>query len=123
MRTALFFVLMSLLIPYSEAQRKSVPAPAAAQSSVPLNLPTSSRSYKPKVSLQTGLGIAESYVASEHINVSDGWLSEARFILYGGRAMADKDKEPNWLFVWATDRGYVQIMVSMDGKAMVLPEL
>ena len=123
MKTALFFVLMSLLISSLDAQRRSVPGPTAAQNSIPLNLPRSGRSYRPQVSLQTALDIAESYVASEHISVSDGWLSEARFILYGDHAMADKDKEPNWLFVWTTDEGYVRIMVSMDGKAMRLPEL
>jgi hypothetical protein len=126
MRTALLFVLIALLIPYSEAQRESVPASAAAQSSVPLNLPTSVRGYKPKISLQTALRIAESYLAAEHINVSKGWLSEARFFLYGDRAKADRDKEPCWLFVWITDSslgGHVEVIVSMDGKAMRLPTM
>ena len=32
------------------------------------------------------------------IILSDQWLSEARFFLYGERAKADKDKELCWLF-------------------------
>jgi hypothetical protein len=126
LRPALLFAVMALLIPYSEDQGQSVPASPAVQSGVPLNLPTSPRGYKPKISLQAALKIAESYVAAEHINVSDGWLSEARLFLYGDGAKADRDKELSWLFVWITDSslgGHVDVIVSMHGKAMRLPTM
>jgi hypothetical protein len=126
MRPALLFAVMTLLTPYSEGQGQSVPPSAAVQSGVPLNLPTSHRGYKPKIPLQAALKIAESYLAAEHINLSDQWLSEARFFLYGERAKADKDKEPCWLFVWITDSslgGHVDVIVSMDGKAMRSPTM
>jgi hypothetical protein len=75
--------------------------------------------------LQAALKIAESYVIAEHINVSDGWLSEARIILYGDKAKADKDKDLCWLFVWIRGSSHtgelVDVIVSMDGKAMILP--
>ena len=126
MRTALLFALMALLIPYSEGRSKSVPASSTAQSSVPLNLPTSAGGYKPKVSLQTALIIAENYVAAEKIDVSHGWLSEVRFFLYGDKAKAERDKEPCWLLVWITDSnlgGHIEVIVSMEGKAMRLPTM
>jgi hypothetical protein len=122
MRQAFLFALMALLIPYS-GQGQTVSPSAAVQNGVPLNLPTSRRGYKPTISLQAALKVAESYLAAEHINGSNGWLSEARFFLYGDRA---KDKEPCWLFVWITDRslgGHVDVTVSMDGKAMRLPTM
>src|SRR5215470_3630543 len=76
MRLALMFAVMCLLIPYPKAAGQSV---SAFPVETPLDLPTSQRVYKPKISLQAALKIAESYVATEHINVSDGWLSQARF--------------------------------------------
>lgn len=126
MRLVWVFALMALLIPYCKSQSQSVSSSSAAQSGVPLDLPRSARGYKPKISLQAALKIAETYVAVEHINVSDGWLLEARFFLYGDSAKADRDREPCWLFVWNSDTslgGYVDIIVSMDGKAMRSPAL
>jgi hypothetical protein len=126
MRPALLFAVMALLLPYSEAQGQSGSASPAAKSGVPLDLPLSHRGYKPQISLQVALTIAERYVAAEHINVSDGWLSEARFFLYGDSAKAERDKEPCWLFVWITDSslgGHVDVIVSMDGKAMRPPTM
>jgi hypothetical protein len=126
MRPALLFLVVAFLIPCLKAKGQSDPTSATAQTSVPLDLPTSQRGYKRKISLQAALKIAESYVTAEHINVSDGWLSEARIILYGDRAKADKDKDPCWLFVWITGsriRVDVDVIVSMDGKAMVLPSI
>jgi hypothetical protein len=125
MRPALLFAVMALLTPYSEGQGQSVPPSPAAQTGVPLNLPMSLRGHKPKISLQAALKIAENYIAAKHINVSDGWLSEARFFLYGDQAKADEAKEPSWLFVWISDSpgGRVDVIVSMDGEPMCLPTM
>jgi len=126
MRPVLMFALMALLIPYCEGQGQSVSASDTTKSSVPLDLPMSPRGYRPKISLQAALKVAESYVAAEHIDLSDGWLLQARFFLYGDGAKADRDKEPCWLFVWNTGTsvgGHVDIIVSMDGRAMRSPTL
>lgn len=126
MRLALLFAAMAFVIPYSETQGQSPSRSAAAQNGIPLGLPASRRGYKPKISLQDALKIAESYVAADHLNVSDGWLSEARFFLYGENTKSGRDKEPCWLFVWTTDSrlgGHVEVVVSMDGKAMRSPSI
>jgi len=126
MKPALVLALMAVLIPYCEGQGQSVSALDTAKSSVPLDLPMSPRGYRPKISLQAALKIAERYVAAEHINLSNGWLQEARFFLYGDGAKADRDKEPCWLFVWNTGTslgGHVDIIVSMGSKAMRSPTL
>jgi hypothetical protein len=127
MRLALLFALIALFfIPYSEAQRQSISASCVAQNGIPMDLPTLQREYKPKILLQAALKIAESYLTAEDINVSEGWLSEARFFLYGDNTKTDRDKEPCWLFVWITDGrlgGRVEVIVSMDGKAMRLPSM
>jgi hypothetical protein len=126
MRLALLVALMALFIPYSEAQRQSISASGVAQDGIPMDLPTLQREYKPKILLQAALKIAESYVTAQHINVSEGWLSEVRFFLYGDNTKADSTKEPCWLFVWITDGrlgGRVEVIVSMDGKAMRSPNM
>src|SRR5450755_1901200 len=128
MRPAILFAVIALFIPYPEAQSQSVPASAfaPAPNGAPKDLPVSHRGHKPKISLQTALKIAENYVTAEHIKVSDGWLSESRVFLYGDRAKADRDKEPCWLFVWITASspgGHVDVIVSMDGNAMLAPTL
>jgi hypothetical protein len=122
-RRALVFLAIATVVPWHETLGRSVAASRAPQNSVASDLQTSHRGFRPKISLQTALNIAEKYVAAEHINVSDGWLSEARIILYGDNAKADADKAPNWLFDWITDRGHVNVLVSMSGKAMVLPSM
>jgi len=126
MKLALFFALMALCIPYSEAQRQPASASGVAKDSIQVDLPTSQRQYKPKILLQAALKIAESYVTAEDIDVSEGWLSEARFFLYGDNIKADRTKEPRWLFVWITNErlgGRIEVIVSMDGKAMRLPSM
>jgi hypothetical protein len=99
---------------------------ASAQKTV--DLPLVSRSSKPKLSLQNALQIAEAYIVKEHIDASSHWLFEAKFILYGDKASADKDKTPCWHFLWLPDGGVtgdysIEIIVSMDGKAMRLPSM
>ena len=71
--------------------------------------------------------IAKGYIVKEHIGSSSYWLYEAKFILYGAESTADKDKTPGWYFWWVNDGGalgdYIEIFVSMDGKAMRLPTM
>jgi hypothetical protein len=87
-----------------------------------VDLPLGSRQFKPKLSLQSALKIAEAYIDEEHINISSYWLYQADFILYGGKAKDD----PCWHFLWINDGtvgGYIDIIVPMDGKAMRLPSM
>jgi len=92
-----------------------------------VDLPLGSRQIKPKLSLQSALKIAEAYIDEEHINVSAYWLYQAEFILYGDKAKDDRAKDPCWHFLWINDRGTIgdsiDIIVTMDGKAMRLPSM
>ena len=106
-------------------ENKPVPPLVTAQKTV--DLPLGSRSSKPKLSLQNALKIAEAYIVKEHIDASSYWLYQGKFILYGDKATADKDKTPGWYFWWVNESGalgdYIEIFVSMDGKAMRLPSM
>lgn len=107
-------------------EKKPVSPLVTAQKTV--DLPLGSRSSKPKLSLQNALKIAEAYIVKEHIDASSHWLSQATFILYGDKASADKDKAPCWHFLWLPDGGVtgnypIEVIVSMDGKAMRLPTM
>jgi hypothetical protein len=126
-RAIALVAVMAILLPVLEAGGQPVSASTLVQDGAPASLSTLNRGYRPKISLQAALRIAEEYVASEHINVSNGWLSVARFLLYGDATQADRDKQTSWLFVWNTDRGpagtHVDVAVSMNGKAMLLPAM
>ncbi len=127
MRAVVLFVVIAFLIPRPEAQDQSVPVAARAQSVAKLDLPTSHRGYKPKISLQAALKIAEDFVAAEHIDVSGGWLHEARFTLYGDKTKPDRERDPCWFFQWMPESGLIgaqiEVVVFMDGKAMRLPTM
>jgi len=83
--------------------------------------------FRPKLSLQEALQIAQSYIDKEHIDTSSYWLYRAMFILYGDSRTADKDKLPCWHFWWVNNSGdmgdYVEILVAMDGKAWRVPSM
>jgi hypothetical protein len=92
-----------------------------------VDLPLVKRTYRPKLSLQDALKIAEGYIDKEHIPISSYWLSQAKFTLYGSADTPDKDKIPCWYFWWANDKGllgdYVEIFVDMDRKAWRVPSM
>jgi hypothetical protein len=125
-------ILLFLLLSCHIARSQSVLQPAhdgqalASVQTTIVDLPHGSR-FRPKLLLQNALKIAEAYIVKEHINASSYWLSEANFTLYGDNATADKDKTPGWYFCWVHDGGaqgnYIEIFVSMDGKAMRLPSM
>jgi hypothetical protein len=100
---------------------------ASARNKVAVDLPMSERQSRPKITLKTALKIAEDYITSEHIDVSKGWMSEARFILYGDKTNPGIEKEPCWFFVWQNggSRGNhsVNIGVFMNGKPMQFPSM
>jgi hypothetical protein len=83
--------------------------------------------FRPKLSLQDALKIAESYVEKEGIDVSSYWLYQVHFILVGDANTPDNDKLPCWHFWWVSDDGalgdYVEIMVTMDGRTSRAPSM
>jgi hypothetical protein len=89
-----------------------------------VDLPLSQRNFRPKLTLQRALKLAESYVAKEKIDLSRYYLYQAKYTLYGG-----KDKqEPCWFFRWINEDGalgnYVGIIVSIDsGNVSRLPSM
>ena len=71
--------------------------------------------FRPRITLQRALKIAENYTKQQRIDLSPYYLLEARMIQYGD----EKTKESRWLFRWVTPRpstGGVEISVSMEGK-------
>ncbi len=122
-------VLVAVLFGFQNMGRSTEKKPVSplvtAQKTV--DLPLGSRSSKPKLSLQNALKIAKAYIVKEHMDASSYWLYQGEFILYGDKATADKDKTPGWYFWWVNESGalgdYIEIFVSMDGKAMRLPTM
>ena len=109
------------LSPSPGSQRRSATAPKI------VDLPLSRHQFRPKLSLQSALRIADGYIEKEHIDISSYWLYRANFILYGDQGKNDKDKDPCWHFWWVNNNGslgdYVEIIVSMDEKAWRLPSM
>lgn len=82
------------------------------------------RNFRPKLTLQNALKIAEDYIEQSRADASNYFLVEARMIQYGG----EKDvKEFRWFFVWAHESGAlgsnIEITVSMDGKVEQHPSM
>jgi hypothetical protein len=87
-------------------------------------LPLAKRSFRPRLTLQQALRLAESYIEKEKIEISPYFLSEARMIQFGG----EKDvRESRWFFWWVNENGamgdYVQITVSMEGQVSRHPSM
>jgi hypothetical protein len=125
-------ILAFLLLSCHTAFSHSVPPPThdgqdSASGQTTMHLPEVSVRFRPKLSLKNALKIAEAYLVKGHIDASSYWLYQGKFILYGDKASADKDKTPGWYFWWLHDGArqgdYIEIFVSMDGKAMRLPSM
>ncbi len=76
------------------------------------------RSFRPSLTLQNALKVAEDYIVKEKIDLSPYYLLEAKYILYGSK----DNQEPGWRFWWVNEDGalgdYVEIVVSIkSGKA------
>jgi hypothetical protein len=92
-----------------------------------VDLPPAIHTFRPRLPLQDALKIAEAFILKEHIDISSYWLYRAIFILSGDENTPDKDKLPCWHFWWVNDSGamgdYVEIIVTMDGKAGRAPSM
>ena len=91
-----------------------------------VDLPLPKRGFRPKLTLQHALRIAEHYVMIEKIDLSSYYLLEAKFFLYGGNV-----KDPRWSFVWLSSGRASKMLygvdfkltVNMDGKVNIIPSM
>jgi hypothetical protein len=89
------------------------------------DLPLGKRHSRPKLSLESALTIAQTFVQKQQSDSSSYWLFDAHFILYGGENIPDEEKSPCWAFRWLNDSDgrAIDIVVSMDGKPMKTPSM
>ena len=81
-----------------------------------VDLPLPKRSFRPKLSLQQALKLAEDYIEKEKIDISPYYLYEAKYILYGSK----DHQEPCWFFWWVNENGaagnYVELIISIETR-------
>ena len=61
---------------------------------------------RPKITLQEALKLAEEYTRKERIDVSDFFLLEAKFILFGSKGDGEAGggaQQPAWSFYWMNE--------------------
>ena len=112
----LFSILFSpILLAQTNQQPKpeSTPRPSITQKQiVDLSLPKRG-SYRPSLTLQNALKIADGYIVKQKIDISHYYLLEAKYIFYGGK----DNQDPSWFFWWVNENGvigdYVEIVVSI----------
>ncbi len=97
---------------------ESAPAPSITPKQI-VDLPLPKRgSYRPSLTLQQALKIADGYIAKEKIDTSHYYLLEAKYILYGSK----DNQEPSWFFWWVNENGvvgdYVEIVVSIKTRSV-----
>jgi hypothetical protein len=116
MKALFAFVLVALWGSISMAQTEptkpaSTTAPSITNQQI-LELPRRS-CYRPRLTLQNALKVADGYIAKEKIDISQYYLLEAKYILYGDKNSGD----PSWYFWWVHEDGaaghYVEIVVSI----------
>ena len=124
--TVLFIMLLST-VSLAQTDQKSKPelTPEKPVTQVQIvNLPLPKRNFRPKLTLQRALKLAESYIAKGKIDLSPYYLYEAKYILYGSK----DNQEPCWYFWWVNENGaagnYVEIIVSIvTGNVRRLPSM
>ena len=89
-----------------------------------VTLPITNRKFRPKLSLQRALKLAESYIEKEKIDISSFYLYQAKYILYGSNEI----QKPAWHLWWVNEDGalgnYVEIVVLIDtGSVSRLPSM
>ena len=129
--TVLFVTALSALAPGQTTQQpKPEPAPEKSVGRAQIvdlkivDLTPPRRGFRPKLTLQQALKLAESYAAKRKIDLSPYYLYEAKYILYGDK----DDQKPCWFFWWVNENGalgdYVRIVVSMEtGSVNQLPSM
>ena len=122
MKAFVALLLSTVLSPTVLAQTTQQPKPEStpAQNINPmqiLELPKRAP-YKPGLTLQDALKIADRYVAKEKIDISKYYLLEAKYILYGTK----DNQDPSWYFWWVNEDGasghYVELVVSIKSRSV-----
>lgn len=79
---------------------------------------------RPKITMQDALKVAEDYIDKGKIPIAPYYLYQVTLIPVNAEQGVS---EPYWLFQWIKDDGtiggYIQIRVSMDGEARLIPSL
>ena len=92
-----------------------------------LDLAIANGAFRPRLSMQDALKVAEDYIDKQHIDISTYWLYRVIYILSGDEKTPDKDKIPGWHFWWVSETGTtgddVEIFVTMDGRANRCPSI
>jgi LAS superfamily LD-carboxypeptidase LdcB len=77
-------------------------------------LPNNKKKFRPKLTLQRALQLAENYIEKEKIDISSFYLYQAKFIMFGGK----EQNQPAWHFWWLNEKAgvgnYVQLVVLID---------
>ena len=111
---------------------RSNPGPASSQN--PKEQPSAGRKiarlpfemhrFRPRLTLQQALKLAEGYIRKERIHISSYFLWEGRIVQHEGEKNV---KEPRWFFRWVNEGGaigdYLEVIVSMDGQVSRLPSM
>ncbi len=89
-----------------------------------VELPVPQRAFRPRLTLQRALRLAERYVERYRIDISAYYLYEAKYVLYG----SERTREPCWFFWWVNENGslgdYIQIVVSINsGEIRQIPSM
>src|SRR5258707_15398852 len=119
MRAILMFVIVLTIsvffgVKYSVAEHSANGKHFGTSQQKAGDLPLGERHSRPKLSLESALRIAQTFVQKQHSDSSSYWLFDAHFILYGG------EKTSCWAFTWLNDSNGRALgsVVSMDGKPM-----
>ncbi len=121
----LLFVMSVNTISLAQTNQQPEPKPETSVTQRRIvDLPLTKRSFRPKLTLQRALKLAESYTVKEKIDLSPYYLYQAKYILYGSK----DNQEPCWFFWWVNEDGalgnYVEIIVSIEsGNVSRLPSM
>ena len=122
---AILFSILFNPILLAQTSQQPKPEPTPAPSITPrqiVDLPLPKRgSYRPSLTLQNALKIADGYIVKEKIDISHYYLLEAKYILYGSKDHQD----PSWFFWWVSENGVigdcVEIIVSIKTGSVRRP--
>ncbi len=121
--TALILIVLSTTSHGQANQNRRAQESSVVQRQV-AELPVPQRGFRPRLTLQRALTLAERYVERERIDISAYYLYEAKYILYG----SEGNREPSWFFWWVNENGslgdYIQIVVSINtGEIRQIPSM
>lgn len=119
---ALFFAVLILCC---SCQSQSLSNGSTLQADPQTELPLWKGSFRPQLSLQNALHVAEEYIDGNHSGISDYWLFEAKFITFGDKRTSNQ--QPAWFFWWVKNDdsmgGYVELIVFMNGQIRRMPSM